>query len=204
MKIHSLLLASLIISASVFSKGHAQTNSKENATSIMEIQRRKIDSLDKKLMEILGARQRAVKEIGIYKAKNNIPSLQAGRFQEVERKSIEAGQKEGLSAEFITKILTAIHEESLRVEENLKRIPAASNRSGNYILIDRFCYYLGQGGSMRFFINILHVAVNGLGDRVCRAVWGGGVEWDCADRGVYYPVFVVFLSLNGLFISLYQ
>jgi chorismate mutase len=126
MKIHSLLLASLIISASVFSKGQAQTNFKENASNIMEIQRRKIDSLDKKLMEILGARQRAVKEIGIYKAKNNISSLQAARFQEVLRKGIEAGQKEGLSAEFITRILTAIHEESLRIEENLKRTSAAT------------------------------------------------------------------------------
>ena len=56
---------------------------------------------------------------------------------------------------------------------------------------------------MQFFINIFHVVVNGLGDRVHRTVWGGGVEWDCADPGVYYPVFVVFLSLNGLFISVY-
>src|SRR5882757_4616063 len=167
MKIHSLLLASLTISASVFSKGQGQTNSKENASSIMEIQRRKIDSLDKKLIEILGDRQRAVKEIGIYKAKNNISSLQAARFQEVMRKSIEAGQKEGLSAEFITRILTAIHEESLRIEESLKRIRAASSWSG----IDRFCYYLGQGGNMQLFINILHVVVNGLRDRVHRAVW---------------------------------
>jgi len=86
----------------------------------MKIQRAKIDSLDKKLIEILGARQRAVKEIGIYKAKNNIPPLQAARFQEVMRKSVEAGEKEGLSAEFVTRILTAIHEESLRVEETIK------------------------------------------------------------------------------------
>jgi chorismate mutase len=192
MKIHSLLLASLTISASFFSRGQGQTSYKENASSIMEIQRRKIDSLDKKLMEILGARQRAVKEIGIYKAKNNISSFQAARFQEVVRKSIEAGQKEGLSAEFITRILTAIHEESLRVEESLKRIRAACSWSGNYILIDRFCYYLGQGGNMQFFINIFHVVVNGLGDRVHRAVWGGGVEWDCADPGVYYPVLLSF------------
>jgi len=114
-------LASMIISASVFSKAQAQTNSKENTGNVMEIQRAKIDSLDKKLIEILGARQRAVKEIGIYKAKNNIPPLQATRFQEVVRKSIEAGQKEGLSAEFITRILNAIHEESLRIEEEVKK-----------------------------------------------------------------------------------
>src|SRR6267142_2843939 len=120
MKILRLLLASMMISASVFSNCQAQTNSKENTGNVMEIQRAKIDSLDKKLIEILGARQRAVKEIGIYKAKNNIPPLQAARFQEVMKRSIEAGKKEGLSPEFITKLLTAIHEESLRVEESLK------------------------------------------------------------------------------------
>jgi chorismate mutase len=120
MKTTSLLLAALVISGLSFSNCQAQTDSKEKTANIMEIQRSKIDSLDKKLIEILGARQRAVKEIGIYKAKNNIPPLQAARFQEVMRKSIEAGKKEGLSPEFITKLLNAIHEESLRIEERIK------------------------------------------------------------------------------------
>jgi len=115
-----LFLAALVISALSISNCQAQTDSKENSDNTMAIQRRKIDSLDRQLIEILGARQRAVKEIGIYKAKNNIPPLQAARFQEVVRKSIEAGKKEGLSPEFVTRILNAIHEESLRVEESLK------------------------------------------------------------------------------------
>jgi chorismate mutase len=115
MKTCSLLLAAVIISGSIFSNCQAQTTD-----NVMQIQRKKIDSLDKELIEILGARERAVKEIGIYKAKNNIPPLQAARFQEVVRKSIEAGQKEGLSPEFITKLLNDIHEESLRIEESLK------------------------------------------------------------------------------------
>ncbi|HTI92423.1 MAG TPA: chorismate mutase [Puia sp.] len=115
-----LFLAALVISALSFSNCQAQTDPKENTDNTMAIQRRKIDSLDRQLIEILGARERAVKEIGIYKAKNNIPPLQAARFQEVMRKSIEAGKKEGLSPEFITKVLNAIHEESLRIEEGLK------------------------------------------------------------------------------------
>jgi len=115
-----LFFAALVISALSFSNCQAQTDPKENTDNTMAIQRRKIDSLDRQLIEILGARERAVKEIGIYKAKNNIPPLQAARFQEVMRKSIEAGKKEGLSPEFITKVLNAIHEESLRIEEGLK------------------------------------------------------------------------------------
>jgi chorismate mutase len=120
MKFYSLLLAAVMISGLTISNCQAQANSKGNTDNVMSIQRAKIDSLDKKLIEILGARQRAVREIGIYKAKNNIPPLQAARFQEVVRKSVEAGEKEGLSAEFITKVLNAIHEESLRIEESLK------------------------------------------------------------------------------------
>lgn len=88
---------------------------------VLELNRKKIDSLDKKLIEVLGERERVVREIGIYKAKNNIPSLQAARFQQVLDKGIAAGAKEGLSAEFITEMLNAIHKESLRIEDELKK-----------------------------------------------------------------------------------
>jgi chorismate mutase len=98
----------------------AQINSKQITDNPIEIQRKAIDSLDKKLIEILGARERAVKVIGLYKAQHNIPPLQPARFQEIMQKSIAAGAKEGLSAAFITKLLNAIHEESLRIEGSLK------------------------------------------------------------------------------------
>ncbi|HEY4107517.1 chorismate mutase [Puia sp.] len=109
-------LAVLVAAGSGISRCQGQTST----DNTMEIQRKKIDSLDKQLIEVLGARERAVREIGIYKAKHNIPPLQAARFQEVMNKSIAAGAKEGLSAEFITKLLNAVHEESLRIEEGIK------------------------------------------------------------------------------------
>ena len=89
----------------------------------LQSKRAEIDSLDKKLFEVLGARERVVKEIGVYKAKNNIPSLQAARFQQVLDKGIEAGKKQDLSAEFVTELLNAIHKESLRIEDALKTNP---------------------------------------------------------------------------------
>ena len=98
----------------------AQSGQPKAADPTLEAARHKIDSLDKKLIEILGARERVVKEIGIYKAKNNIPSLQAARFQQVIDKGIAAGKKEDLSPEFITEMLNAIHKESLRIEDALK------------------------------------------------------------------------------------
>jgi chorismate mutase len=86
----------------------------------LQVSRKKIDSLDKALIALVGERERVVKEIGIYKAQNNIPSLQADRFKQVLEKSIEAGKKEGLSETFITELMNAIHKESLRIEDEIK------------------------------------------------------------------------------------
>ncbi len=88
----------------------------------LESNRKKIDSLDKQLIELLAKRELVVKEIGIYKAKNHIPPLQPARFQQVLQKNIEAGKKQGLSEDFITEIFNAIHKESLKMEEDIKAL----------------------------------------------------------------------------------
>lgn len=106
-----------------FLSAHAQSTPAKTPPAkdmVLEMNRKKIDSLDKKLIEILGERERVVKAIGIYKAKNNIPSLQTARFQQVLDRAVAAGAKEELSAEFITELLNAIHKESLRIEDGLK------------------------------------------------------------------------------------
>ena len=87
----------------------------------LDMHRKKIDSLDQTLIKVLGERERIVKEIGIYKAKNNIPPLQASRFQQILQRAVKAGKEEGLSEEFITEFLNAVHKESLRIEEELIR-----------------------------------------------------------------------------------
>lgn len=107
-----------------FNLASAQSVPMENTKSTdqtLKISRNKIDSLDKKLIALLGGREQVVKEIGIYKAKNNIPPLQADRFKQVLEKTIEAGKKEGLSEIFITELINAIHKESLRIEEEIKK-----------------------------------------------------------------------------------
>ena len=94
---------------------------KQAPGNTLEINRSKIDSLDRLLMKVIGEREKAVREIGIYKAKNHIPLLQAARFQQVLEKGIAAGKEEGLSAELVTEILNSIHKESLRIEEEIKQ-----------------------------------------------------------------------------------
>jgi chorismate mutase len=109
--------AFVAIGVCILSIGIAKAQSSPvNNKQDLDASRVKIDSLDNQLMKVLGERERIVKEIGIYKAKNHIPPLQAARFKQVVDKGIAAGTKEGLSPEFITELLNAIHKESLRIE----------------------------------------------------------------------------------------
>jgi len=99
-----------------YATAHAQVKP-INTKADFDAGRAKIDSLDAQMLKTIGERERVVREIGIYKAKNHIAPLQPARFQQVVEKAKEAGKKEGLSAEFIEKLMNAIHEESLKLEE---------------------------------------------------------------------------------------
>jgi chorismate mutase len=97
-------------------KANGQQPAATASDTTLKNKRKVIDSLDRKLFEVLGARERVVREIGVYKAQHHIAPLQAARFQKVLERGIEAGKKEGLSAGFVTEMLNAIHKESLRLE----------------------------------------------------------------------------------------
>lgn len=79
--------------------------------------RKQIDSIDRQLIRLLGAREQVVKMIGQYKKDHHIPPLQPARFQEVLSKAVEEGKSVGLSADFVGAIFTLIHEESLKLEK---------------------------------------------------------------------------------------
>jgi chorismate mutase len=115
-----LILGTLMIAMAMTSKALCQNQEATPKDTVLENKRLLIDSLDKRLFEILGAREKVVREIGVYKARNKIAPLQAARFQKVLEKGIAAGKMEGLSEEFCTELLNAIHKESLRIEEALK------------------------------------------------------------------------------------
>ena len=113
------LVVTIAVCMLAFTFSYAQSVTAEpqvNTKQDLDASRVKIDSLDNQLMLLLGQREGIVKAIGIYKAKNHIPPLQAARFKQVLDKAIAAGSREGLSAEFITEMMNAIHKESLRIE----------------------------------------------------------------------------------------
>src|SRR5882757_2975673 len=95
-----VMLTGAVIMMAMANRALCQNQEATPKDTLLENKRVLIDSLDKRLFEILGARERVVREIGVYKAKNHIPPLQAARFQKVLEKGIAAGKKEGLSEEF--------------------------------------------------------------------------------------------------------
>jgi chorismate mutase len=80
----------------------------------LEELRSEIDKLDEELIDILARRMDIAEEIGVYKKENNITILQLKRWSHIIRERMLAGEKLGLSGEFLAKLLEALHEESIQ------------------------------------------------------------------------------------------
>lgn len=125
-KIIYLFFLLLFFTISKVSLAQTQETKSKN---VLEINRVKIDSLDFKIIEAIGLREKLVREIGEYKAVNHIPPLQPARFQEIIKKSIVFGKKQELSELFIRQLMNSIHEESLRIEVDIKNKNATGSSS---------------------------------------------------------------------------
>lgn len=75
--------------------------------------RQQITNLDDELLHLLGQRMKIADKIGTYKKAQGITILQTNRWNEILETVTAKGAKLGLSKEFITKYLDAIHLESI-------------------------------------------------------------------------------------------
>ena len=82
----------------------------ENLTEL----RHQIDGIDEGLLELLAKRMRISREIGIYKKEHNMPILQTPRYGEILENRTKMGASMDLNPDFVKKILSEIHEESVR------------------------------------------------------------------------------------------
>jgi chorismate mutase len=87
--------------------------SSEEYHSALEKLRQQINQLDDELLQVLSARMKVAEQIGQYKKSNDITILQTNRWNEILDRAIEKGNKMGLSDEFITKYMDAVHMESI-------------------------------------------------------------------------------------------
>lgn len=85
----------------------------------LRVYREEIDSIDNEIISLLAKRMSVSKEIGRLKQKSKISVWQSDRYNELMSRHIEESSRLGLSSDFVKKILSTIHEESVNTQINL-------------------------------------------------------------------------------------
>lgn len=96
-----------------------QVNPKGVSLETLEDLRFKIDKLDNEILDIVQKRMQVSKLIGKYKKQNKMTILQPTRWKEIIEKNLIKGEKRDLSERFITKLLKALHEESIAKQTSI-------------------------------------------------------------------------------------
>ncbi|WP_109698505.1 chorismate mutase [Chitinophaga deserti] len=91
---------------------HERTDHKDFNTALEKL-RNQINGIDDEILLLLGNRMKIAEKIGQYKKDNNITILQTNRWNEILDRGIRAGEKLGLSKDFIGKYFDAVHLESI-------------------------------------------------------------------------------------------
>ena len=81
--------------------------------------REQINHIDDELMQLLGQRMQIADKIGEYKKNNSVTILQTNRWNQILEKAFGNGEKLGLSQEFITRYLDAVHMESINRQNKI-------------------------------------------------------------------------------------
>lgn len=93
-------------------------NSEEYHAALEKL-RQQINHLDDEILQLLGQRMKVADKIGQYKRSNNITILQTNRWNEILERGFVQGEKIGLSKEFITRYLDAVHMESINHQNKI-------------------------------------------------------------------------------------
>lgn len=90
--------------------------------------RHEIDEIDEELMNKLSRRMHLAEQIGEYKKRNNISILQTTRWNEILDRAVNRGRMKGLSEEFVTVFLKAIHQESINHQAKVMNESGVTNK----------------------------------------------------------------------------
>jgi chorismate mutase len=85
----------------------------------LEKLRQQINHLDDELFQLLGQRMKIADKIGEFKKNNDITILQTNRWNEILDRALKTGDALGLTHEFITKYLDAVHMESINHQNRI-------------------------------------------------------------------------------------
>lgn len=81
--------------------------------------RKSINLIDDDIINLLTSRMQVAREIGTYKKANNITILQQDRWKQILHKYLERGVDHGLSEGFVELLIKAIHDESIRQQQDI-------------------------------------------------------------------------------------
>lgn len=105
------LLSSLVLRQS-------DTDSRDYKDNIDHL-RAQIDIIDENILYILQSRMNVSRKIGAYKKEHNIAILQTTRWDSLLKEMIVKGEKYGLSDEFVKTVFNAIHDESVKSQNEV-------------------------------------------------------------------------------------
>lgn len=88
-------------------------------TNKLKSLRRMVDEVDDELINLLAKRLQIIEEMALYKRDQNITVFQLERWQEILRTRSQWAEKLGLSRHHIEKICQLLHEESIRVQNEV-------------------------------------------------------------------------------------
>lgn len=91
----------------------------EEFHSALEKLRQQINQLDDELLQVLSTRMKVAQKIGEYKKDNEITILQTNRWNEILDRAVSKGNKLGLSDDFVTKYMDAVHMESINQQNKV-------------------------------------------------------------------------------------
>ena len=107
----TLLLDNLILRTS--------TNTNTEFRTLLNKLRLEIDSIDKKLVDIVGQRTEIVREIGRYKKENAVTILQIERWFEILKTRKDLGEDSNLDPQMIGELFELIHKHSVLTQTHI-------------------------------------------------------------------------------------
>ena len=85
----------------------------------LEELRNQIDSIDYQLVELIASRMKMSEKMGEYKYRNNVSILQMERWLEILKTRTFHGKTLDLDVKFMGKVMTLLHQESIRIQTNI-------------------------------------------------------------------------------------
>jgi len=93
--------------------------SNKDKERLLQSLREQIDEIDHKLISILSERMNVVEKIGHYKSEHGITILQIKRWRDIISDRMNRGIENGLSRDFLLKVLQLVHRESISLQEKI-------------------------------------------------------------------------------------